>query len=269
MAVGSGGESGGEGVVARDAGEPVDCAGPAASHRRDPAGAKAAVGGSTVAGRAGGDLSWPGGGLSLRAIAAELGRPPSTVSREVLANGGRASYRATAADRAAWFRAARPKATKLAMSLALAELVAAKLELDWSPQQIAGWLKLEFPDDGLMQVSPESIYVTPRPAPTRSDAAPTARLTAISGALSSAHSPGADTEGSRQQSGSTKPPGRLDKHRSVQRAPAPIPTPPARLPHPDPSRLRRHRRPTQRTSSPDPRLQDTITGTSRGVALTA
>ena len=97
-------------------------------------------------------------GLSLRVIAAALGRSPSTVSREVLANGGRASYRAAVADRAAWSRAARPKATKLAMSPGLAALVAAKFELDWSPQQIAGWLKLEFPDDGLMHVSHESIY---------------------------------------------------------------------------------------------------------------
>ena len=67
-------------------------------------------------------------------------------------------YRAAVADRAAWSRAARPKATKLASRPALAELVTAKLELDWSPQQIAGWLKLEFPDDGQMQVSHESIY---------------------------------------------------------------------------------------------------------------
>ena len=97
-------------------------------------------------------------GLSFRMIAAGLGRAPSTVSREVLANGGRASYRAAAADGAAWSRAARPKATKLATSPALAALVTAKLELDWSPEQIAGWLKIEFPDDGAMQVSHESIY---------------------------------------------------------------------------------------------------------------
>ena len=67
-------------------------------------------------------------------------------------------YRAAAADRAAWARAARPKATKLAATPALAALVAAKLEQDWSPEQIAGWLKVEFPDDGGMQVSHESIY---------------------------------------------------------------------------------------------------------------
>ena len=97
-------------------------------------------------------------GLSLRMIAAGLGRAPSTVSREVLGNGGLSGYRAAAADRAAWSRAVRPKATKLATSPALAALVSAKLALDWSPQQIAGWLKIEFPDDGQMQVSHESIY---------------------------------------------------------------------------------------------------------------
>ena len=97
-------------------------------------------------------------GLSLRAIAAGLGRAPSTVSREVLGNGGRTRYRAAFADKMAWSRAARPKATKLAMSPALAALVTAKLERDWSPQQIAGWLHIEFADDGRMQVSHESIY---------------------------------------------------------------------------------------------------------------
>jgi IS30 family transposase len=97
-------------------------------------------------------------GLSVREIAAGVGRAPSTISREVLGNGGRSGYRAAAAEQAAWSRAARPKATKIAASPALAVLVTAKLELDWSPQQIAGWLKTEFPDDGLMQVSHESIY---------------------------------------------------------------------------------------------------------------
>ena len=97
-------------------------------------------------------------GLSLRVIAAGLARAPSTVSREVLGNGGRTRYRAAAADRAAWSKATRPKATKFATTPALAALVTAKLELDWSPQQIAGWLKTEFPDDGAMRVSHESIY---------------------------------------------------------------------------------------------------------------
>ncbi len=67
-------------------------------------------------------------GMSCRAIADLLGRAPSTISREVLANGGRGRYRAAVADREAWTRAARPKATKLASSPALAALVAAKLD---------------------------------------------------------------------------------------------------------------------------------------------
>jgi IS30 family transposase len=97
-------------------------------------------------------------GSSVRAIASGLGRSPSTVSREVLANGGRSGYRAARADAAAWVRAARPKPTKLGSRVALTDLVAAKLELDWSPQQIAGWLKIEYPNDPEMQVSHESIY---------------------------------------------------------------------------------------------------------------
>jgi IS30 family transposase len=97
-------------------------------------------------------------GSSVRAIACGLGRSPSTVSREVLANGGRCGYRAARADAAAWARAARPKPTKLGSRVALTDLVAAKLELDWSPQQIAGWLKIEYPNDPEMQVSHESIY---------------------------------------------------------------------------------------------------------------
>jgi IS30 family transposase len=97
-------------------------------------------------------------GLSVRAIAARLGRSPSTVSREVLANGGRSSYRAAKADAGAWLRAARPKPMKLESRVALTDLVAEKLRLEWSPQQIAGWLKIEYPDDPEMQVSHESIY---------------------------------------------------------------------------------------------------------------
>jgi IS30 family transposase len=97
-------------------------------------------------------------GLSIRAIAVGLGRSASTVSREVLANGGRRSYRAARADAAAWSRAGRPKPMKLASRVALTDLVAAKLRLDWSPQQIAGWLKLEYSNDPEMQVSHETIY---------------------------------------------------------------------------------------------------------------
>jgi IS30 family transposase len=99
-------------------------------------------------------------GLSLRVIAAGLRRAPSTVSREVAANGGRRGYRATSADRSAWARASRPKACKLALNRTLAGIVAEKLRRRWSPEQIAGWLKLTHPDDPEMQVSHESIYRT-------------------------------------------------------------------------------------------------------------
>jgi IS30 family transposase len=97
-------------------------------------------------------------GLSLRAIAAGLGRSASTVSREVAVNGGRSRYRAQAADVSAWSRAQRPKPSKLSSRVALHDIVADKLAQRWSPQQIAGWLKLEYPDDAEMQVSHESIY---------------------------------------------------------------------------------------------------------------
>ena len=99
-------------------------------------------------------------GLSLRAIAAGLDRSPSSISREVAGNGGRRGYRAAAADRAAWARATRPKACKLATNPVLAGIVAGKLQRRWSPQQIAGWLQVTFPDDPEMHVSHESIYRT-------------------------------------------------------------------------------------------------------------
>ena len=99
-------------------------------------------------------------GWSLRAIAQGLGRSPSTVSREVTANGGRSRYRAMRADQQAWRRATRPKRCKLATNRRLNGIVVAKFQLRWSPQQIAGWLKTEFPDDPEMQVSHETIYRT-------------------------------------------------------------------------------------------------------------
>ena len=99
-------------------------------------------------------------GMSLRAIAAGLGRSASTVSREVAAHGGRDQYRAASADQQAWSHATRPKACKLATNPALAEVVAEKLAHRWSPQQIAGWLKVTYPDNQQMQVSHESIYRT-------------------------------------------------------------------------------------------------------------
>ncbi len=85
--------------------------------------------------------------LSIRSIAAKLKRSPSTISREIKRNGGYDCYRATQADQAAWDRACRPKLCKLACNRRLSEIVATKLKLNWSPQQIAGWLKKEFPRD--------------------------------------------------------------------------------------------------------------------------
>ena len=99
-------------------------------------------------------------GQSLRSIAASLGRAPSTVSREINRNGGRRRYRACKADQCAWDRAHRPKTCKLAQNRALARIVAKKLQLQWSPRQIAGWLQRTFPDDETCQVSHETIYRT-------------------------------------------------------------------------------------------------------------
>jgi IS30 family transposase len=95
---------------------------------------------------------------SVRAIANQLGRSPSTISREINRNGGYDSYRATQADQAAWDRAHRPKQCKLAGNPALSRTVAVKLRLFWSPEQIAGWLKREYPGDESNQVSHETIY---------------------------------------------------------------------------------------------------------------
>ena len=97
-------------------------------------------------------------GHSIRSIATLLGRAPSTISREIRRNGGQGGYRARQADQAAWNRACRPKTCKLAESRTLADIVAGKLQLQWSPEQIAGWLKRTYPGDGNYQVSHETIY---------------------------------------------------------------------------------------------------------------
>ncbi len=97
-------------------------------------------------------------GESIRTIAAQLGRAPSTISREVARNGGSGRYRAVDAEKSAWDRARRPKPCKLAVAPALREFVASRLALDWSPEQIAGWLKAEHPDDDVQRVSHETIY---------------------------------------------------------------------------------------------------------------
>ena len=99
-------------------------------------------------------------GRSMRSIALSLGRAPSTVSRELRRNGGRDDYRASWADEAAWDRAYRPRICKLARHRALARLVAAGLKLQWSPEEIAGWLRRTYPDDENRQVSHETIYKT-------------------------------------------------------------------------------------------------------------
>jgi transposase, IS30 family len=97
-------------------------------------------------------------GLSFRKIGDRLQRAVSTISREVNLNGGRAKYRALAADRAAWARTARSKPCKLAMHSRLRVIVEDKLRRRWSPQQISGWLARTYANDPEMQVSHESIY---------------------------------------------------------------------------------------------------------------
>jgi len=97
-------------------------------------------------------------GASLRAVARRLGRAPSTVSREVGRNGGRWVYRASVAEQRAWAWGERPKRCKLAAQPRLRQVVARKLSLRWSPQQIAGWLERRYPRRPDMQVSHETIY---------------------------------------------------------------------------------------------------------------
>ena len=124
----------------------------------DPTAASGA--GSAELGGAGGDLPRPGGGQSFRAIATGAG--PGAIDGQPRGRRQRrpARYRAARADQEAWARATRPKRCKLAANPALAGIVAEKLQRRWSPQQIAGWLKLTYPNDPEMQVSHESIYRT-------------------------------------------------------------------------------------------------------------
>ena len=95
---------------------------------------------------------------SVRSIARLLGRSPSTVSREVRRNGGYDRYRAAQADEQAWVRAQRPKRCKLANNPWLRQTVSTKLRLNWSPEQVAGWLKRTGPGEESNQVSHETIY---------------------------------------------------------------------------------------------------------------
>ena len=97
-------------------------------------------------------------GNSIRSIATLLGRAPSTISRELKRNGGQLAYRATQADQVAWDQARRPKDCKLLLNRTAARMVAKKLQMRWSPEQIAGWLKRSYPDDASYHVSHETIY---------------------------------------------------------------------------------------------------------------
>lgn len=97
-------------------------------------------------------------GLSARAIAAGLGRSPSTISREIRPNGGRGACRAATAEVAAAERGRRPKPTRLGSDPVLLAVVRGKLELDWSPEQIAAWLRRQYPAEPGMRVSHETIY---------------------------------------------------------------------------------------------------------------
>jgi IS30 family transposase len=97
-------------------------------------------------------------GESFRAIARKLNRAVSTISQEVGRHGGRRCYRAAEADKAAWESARRPKPCLLASNRPLQRRVAVKLKEDWSPQQIAGWLRDQYPGNPEMWVSHETIY---------------------------------------------------------------------------------------------------------------
>jgi IS30 family transposase len=101
------------------------------------------------------------GGVGVREAARRLGRAPSTVSREITRNASSTSsprYAADAAERRAWRRAARPKPSLLAQRPGLCALVAKKLSLAWSPEQISGWLRVTYPSDPTLRISPETIY---------------------------------------------------------------------------------------------------------------
>lgn len=97
-------------------------------------------------------------GRTIRWVAASIGRSPSTISRELRRNGGRSKYRGAEADDRAWDRARRPRSCRLELESALRRIVIEKLALDWSPEQIAGWLKQEHPEDPTKRMSHETIY---------------------------------------------------------------------------------------------------------------
>lgn len=97
-------------------------------------------------------------GESVRALARQLGRSASTISREIARNGGQQMYRAAAAEDRAWRQAERPKPCALASNERLRSVIAQRLQHDWSPQQIAGWLKQVHHNEPAMQISHETIY---------------------------------------------------------------------------------------------------------------
>ena len=109
-------------------------------------------------------------GQSIRQIAQGLGRAPSTVSREIRRNGGSQAYRANRADRRAWGRASRPKPCRLALHRELRWRVAQKLALQWSPEQICGWLKQEFPThQDMRDISRSDLSQPLHPDPRRAE----------------------------------------------------------------------------------------------------
>ena len=97
-------------------------------------------------------------GHSARAIARALRHSHTTITREIHRAGGRRRYRAHAAEREAWRRSRRPRPTKLELSPELRRVIAERLQDDHSPEQIAGWLRLAYPDNEAMQLSHETIY---------------------------------------------------------------------------------------------------------------
>ena len=104
-------------------------------------------------------MGWPRASRCGR-LRAGWGGPRPAVCREVAANGGGGRYRACAADRRAVRLMRRPKPAKLGRCPRLREAVESKLELRWSPQQIAAWLRISYPDDPEMRVSHETIYLS-------------------------------------------------------------------------------------------------------------
>ena len=97
-------------------------------------------------------------GRSARALGRALGRSHTTIAREIDRCGGRRRYRAHAAERESWRRARRPRPTKLELFPPLRRLVSERLRADYSPEQISGWLKIQYPDNEAMRVSHETIY---------------------------------------------------------------------------------------------------------------